>query len=205
MILNVVLAVAEKILNNYLQLDPETNSRLSKLAGKVIALQSPYSKHQVYCLFTNNRVQLFGQYDGPTDVTLTGTPFDFLALNQAVNNSVAAFKSNVTITGDLEIAQHFKTLFAELDIDWEEQLSQVTGDFMAYQIGNGVRAFSEWAKQTNATMQQNFTEYVQEEVRLTPSKIELEDFLSAVDKLRDDVERLEIRIKKLEYVCASNN
>lgn len=197
MFLNIVLTVTEKILNNYLQLDPETNSRLGKLSDKVIALQLPYSNYQVYFLFTDNRVQLFSKYDGPTDVTLAGTPFDFLALNNAANDSVAALKSNVTITGNIEIAQHFKTLFAELDIDWEEQLSRVTGDFIAYQIGNGIRAFSEWAKQTNDTLQQNFAEYAQEEIRLTPPRIELEDFFTEVDKLRDDVERLTVRVQKI--------
>jgi ubiquinone biosynthesis protein UbiJ len=44
---------------------------------------------------------------------------------------------------------------------------------------------------------QDFTEYLQEEGRLLPSRYELESFLTEVDRLRDDGERLAARVNRL--------
>ncbi|NCC30261.1 MAG: sterol-binding protein, partial [Gammaproteobacteria bacterium] len=40
-------------------------------------------------------------------------------------------------------------------------------------------------------------EYLQEEARLTPTRYEVEAYLTQVDILRDDVERAEARIERL--------
>ena len=47
-------------------------------------------------------------------------------------------------------------------------------------------------------MEQNITEYLQEESRALPSRYEVESFRSKVDTLRDDVDRLAARIQRLE-------
>ena len=45
---------------------------------------------------------------------------------------------------------------------------------------------------------QNVAEYLQEEGRDVPSRTEAEEFLHGVDRLRDDVDRLEARLTLLE-------
>ena len=50
----------------------------------------------------------------------------------------------------------------------------------------------------SAPLVQNVAEYLQEEGRDVPSRTEAEEFLQGVDKLRDDVDRLEARLKLLE-------
>ena len=46
-------------------------------------------------------------------------------------------------------------------------------------------------------MASNIREYVQEESRDVPSRYETERFSSRVDSLRDDVDRLEARLNRL--------
>lgn len=192
-----VLSVIEKTINRYLQLDPESDQRLLAMTGKTVAIELSQSRKKIYLVVDGSYVQLFDRYDGMVDVILRGTPFDFLRLGVVENSGAAIFSSDIAVTGDPEVAQQFKRIFAELEIDWEEQLSRVTGDIMAYQIGKCVRSLSEWAKQTSNAMQQNLTEYIQEEARLLPSRFELEDFYADVDQARDAVERLELRIGRL--------
>jgi ubiquinone biosynthesis accessory factor UbiJ len=46
-------------------------------------------------------------------------------------------------------------------------------------------------------MQLNMTEFLQEELRVVPSKNELDDFFNDVDELRLSVERLQAHINQL--------
>lgn len=192
------LPIIEKTLNRYLQLDSESKRRLLAMTGKAVAIELSQSGKKIYFVVDGSYVQLFDRYDGVVDVILRGTPFDFLRLGAIENSGAAIFSSDITVTGNPEVAQQFKRIFAELEIDWEDQLSRVTGDVIAYQVGSMVRSFCGWAKQTSNTMQQNLTEYIQEEARLLPSSFELEDFYAEVDQARDAVERLALRIARLD-------
>jgi ubiquinone biosynthesis protein UbiJ len=198
MIISFVLATAEKVLNRYLQLDPETIIRLRELDGKVIAMQFQHLDYQVYFQCIANKICLLAKYNGLADVTLQGTPFDFMRLGVTEGSSSALFASDIVVSGDMEVAEKFKAVFAQLNIDWEEQLSQVTGDVIAHQVGSFVRALCEWARQSSSTLQKDITEYMQEETRLLPTRVELEDFFAAVDVLRNDVDRLQARIERLQ-------
>ena len=198
--LTFALPAIEKILNHYLKLDPETKSRLVILDKKVILLQLEPIALQIYWLFTPDSIFLVNKYEGPVDVTLKGSLLDFLRFGVNMNDQHAVFAGNISTTGNLDTAQDFKELFANLEIDWEEQLSHVTGDVVAHQIGNVFRSIKNWAQQSSNTLQRDITEYVQEEARWLPPREELQHFFISVDKLRDDVERLELRVERLKTI-----
>ena len=86
----------------------------------------------------------------------------------------------------------------EQEIDWEEYLSHFVGDIIAHQVGNCVRSFVDWNQQTAATMRQNMTEYLQEEIRYFPPREECQDFFNDVDEFRSDIDRMEARIQRLK-------
>jgi ubiquinone biosynthesis protein UbiJ len=44
----------------------------------------------------------------------------------------------------------------------------------------------------------NVVEFLQEEGRDVPTRVEVEEFLEGVDRLRDDAERLEAKLARLE-------
>jgi ubiquinone biosynthesis protein UbiJ len=80
----------------------------------------------------------------------------------------------------------------------EEELSRVIGDVAAHQVGNAARAFLEFGRRAAGTLAQNVAEYLQEEGRDVPARTEAEEFNVEVDRLRDDVERLEARLALLQ-------
>jgi ubiquinone biosynthesis protein UbiJ len=104
------------------------------------------------------------------------------------------FSGDVEISGDTQLAQHFSHFMNTLEIDWEEQLSKLTGDVVAHEVGNLLRGFSEWGQDQLTTSRLNLQEYLTEELRLLPSRCEVEEFLADVDTLRDDLDRLDARI-----------
>jgi len=197
MLFSIMLTPLEKLLNYYLQLDPESKPRLAMLAGRVIAVELQNFGYQIYWLINNDGITLTDTHAGLVDVTLRGSPFDFLRVSASGSNSSAMINSNITLLGDTEVAQQFKALFANLDIDWEEQLSRLTGDVIARQAVNFLRTVSDWAKKTSTTLQQNFTEYAQEEARWLPPREELQDFFTNIDHLRNDTERMALKLARL--------
>jgi len=54
-----------------------------------------------------------------------------------------------------------------------------------------------WARDARRTLGSNIREYLQEESREVPSRYELERFVKQVGSLRDDVARLEARLKRM--------
>jgi ubiquinone biosynthesis protein UbiJ len=196
-----LFGLLESTLNGYLRLDPEALGRLAPLHGRLIRLQirglGLGAGLDLYLVPGPKGLQLFPDYEGEPDCTLSGTPLGFARLSKGVRGSDELFKGRVEIRGDTEVSQRFGEVLAELDIDWEEQLSRLIGDLLAHKVGRGVRAGEHWGRQTAEVFTTNLKEYLQEEVRLLPTRFEAEEFTSGVERLRDDLERLEARLARL--------
>jgi ubiquinone biosynthesis protein UbiJ len=54
-------------------------------------------------------------------------------------------------------------------------------------------------------MEQNVGEYLQEESRAVPSRYEVDAFRDAVNVLRDDVARFEVRLQRAEAARSASN
>lgn len=106
--------------------------------------------------------------------------------------------AEIDMTGDIEFAKALGFLFRNLKWDAEEDLSKFTGDVLAHRIANTAAAFFSWQKEAALRMFGNLAEYWTEEERLLARKDDISRHLHAVDDIRDDAERLEKRIMKLE-------
>ncbi len=90
-----------------------------------------------------------------------------------------------------------RTVLVRIDIDWEEVLSHYLGDSISHQLGNVSRGMARWGRQVGDTLTQDLAEYLTEEKRLIPHRDELDGFVTAVDELRENADRLEQRARRL--------
>jgi ubiquinone biosynthesis protein UbiJ len=187
----------ELLLNRYLGLDPDARGRLRALHGRVICLEVLGLGLRWYLVPGPAGVQVLGSFEGEPDCTLTGTPLDLAGMGSERDSADRLFSGAVRIDGDTELGHGFGKLLAGLDIDWEEQLSRITGDVLAHQLGNFARGALRWGQGSLATLRRDLPEYLQEEVRLLPGRYEVDELLSDIDRLRDDLERLEQRVRRL--------
>jgi len=192
-----VLAGLEVTLNRYLGLDPETLSRLAGMTGKLIAMELRGVGITLYMAPHSGGIQLLREFDGSADAVISGTPLALARVGIGEERSLL-FAGEVEIRGDVTLGQRFESVLRELDIDWEEQLSHLVGDAAAHQVGNLVRDVLQWGAKSVDTLGRDLTEYLQEESRQLPQKDEVNKFLAAVDVLRNDVERLDARVKRLQ-------
>jgi ubiquinone biosynthesis protein UbiJ len=190
-------AALETAVNTYLQMDPDTTQKLSTFSDKVIAIELEDTGITLYCLPQTQGMTIMSNYQGEPDTTISGRPVS-LAKLAVLNDTQVMFAGKVTIRGDVELGQRFKRLLENMDIDWEEHLSRVTGDVIAHKAGHAIREMAVWWRNNAERSRGNAREYLQEEVQVIPDKEEVETFYSAVETLRDDVARLEARIRQLE-------
>jgi ubiquinone biosynthesis protein UbiJ len=192
-----VLAGLEITLNRYLSLDPETLSRLAGMTGKLIAVELRGVGITLYMAPHSGGIQLLRECDGGADAVISGTPMALARVGIGEERGLL-FAGEVEIRGDVTLGQRFESVLRELDIDWEEQLSHLVGDAAAHQVGNLVRDALQWGAKSVDTLGRDLTEYLQEESRQLPQRDEVNKFLAAVDVLRNDVERLDARVKRLQ-------
>ena len=196
--------MAETALNGLLRLDPEFLEALEPLQDRTVAVELAGLERTLFLKLGVEGVSLLNRdeveairEDRLADVTFEGSPPALLGMVAAMRRGDAAFKDDVRISGDLSLLEAMKTAFRRLDIDLEELLSRFVGDIAAHEIGRGTRAFLAWGQKTSEALTADIGEYLVEELRVSPSSLELEDFASDVDRLRDDVERLEKRLARL--------
>lgn len=195
------IAAIEQALNGVLALDPQTRERLRELDGKVIAVVFKGLGTTLYFTPEGDRLRVMGYYDGRPDTVLRGTPLAFMRLRTG-DAAGGLFGGEVSVEGDVELGQRLQRLLDRVDLDWEEHLSRLTGDVVAHQVGSLMRGAFAWGRNAVDSLRRDAGEYLQEEVQLLPAKGEVAAFLGEVDRLRDDADRLEARIRQLHKATA---
>jgi len=191
------VAAVEAALNRYLALDPEIAARLEPLDGKVLQVTVRGPELKFYLMPVAHALRVLGHYEGKVDAQLAGAPLSLARLALSPQGRHALFDGAVTLEGDTEFGQQLQDILNAVDIDWEEQLSRLTGDVIAHQAGNAVRAAQHWAKQSRASLSLDAADYLHEESQQLPVRGEVDHFMTEVDTLRADVERLAARIKRI--------
>jgi len=131
------------------------------------------------------------------DVQILGSLISFAKLLR--NNSSDALRDGtISINGDVAVAQKFQKLFEMIKPDIEEELSHFVGDIMANNIVKVSKKTGDWIQNTKDILQENIKEFLQEEIKLMPSKYEFNIFSKEVSKIRDDIERLEKKINEFQ-------
>jgi ubiquinone biosynthesis protein UbiJ len=143
------------------------------------------------------RLAITSRHDGTTDASLSGTPIALLAL-AGPKAEGALRKGGVRIEGDAEVAQKFRDLLEQAQPDFEEELARVMGDVAARRVANVARGFFDWGRKAAESFTGSVVEYLQEEGRDVPTRVEVDEFLEGVDRLRDAAERLEAKLARLE-------
>lgn len=190
-------AALEKVINQALRLDPESLKRITALEGKVVALEIQGPGVELYLVPTADGVRVQSVFEGEADVRIKGGLFSLARMGLS-DHPASLFGKGVELEGDTHLGRQVQHILDGLDIDWEEQLSRLSGDVVAHQIGNMVRGFAQWGLNAAETVSRDVAEYFQEESRDLVVQAELNQFLDRVDTLRSDVDRLAQRVANLK-------
>lgn len=201
----ILAKMIEPIINRTLKLDPESWEKLPRYAGKVVAVTDPVLQITLFFIFKSDGITVSADKNYTADTTITGTPLGLLQFYRQVNQNEGVSGSSVKITGDLELGEQLRDWLNALELDFEEPLSKIFGDMMANKVVTGAKELFSWLGKTQKSLGQDLTEYLQEEAAFLPSRIELNEFLNDVDNIRNDVERIELRLHHLAHARKEQN
>ncbi len=190
----------ENALNAYLGLDRETAARLATISGKLIAIELAGPDVTLLVRPLDGKVQVSGHRAFEPDTIIRGSPLALTRLGASRKTGAAPLGDDVEIRGDAEVARVFHEVLAGVEIDWEEWLAGRIGDIPAHQAGNAARGLAAGVAGVVEKLRMDISEYLQEEVRLVPARVEVEQFMDEIDHLRGDVDRLEARVERVAAV-----
>ena len=192
-----LLSPIEALLNRSVADSATAQALCRKLDGRVLALHITGMNVSIYCRSSGQRLTLSTTHDGTPDAAISGSPLALLGL--VAKPPEAQIRSGVVrIEGDAEAAQAFQNLLKAARPDLEEELSRLVGDVAAHQIGSLARSAINFGQKAGRTFGENLTEYLQEESRDLPTRLEVNEFSVGVDRIRDDVERAEAKLALVE-------
>lgn len=176
-------------LNQALKHQPLARERLARHAGKRLRLALP-------ALMLNLALDDAGAFavaadDEATDLTLTPEPARLpQALLEGDANRLFRAEGDGLLAADL--AQ------AVAGFDWVLALRPYLGDIAAARAEQWLRGASAWRTQAREAIGRNLAEYAVHEAGLLAEPHAARDFIGAVDALREDADRLEVRLALLE-------
>lgn len=187
----------ESMINRNIAASARARSLLAQVAGRSIEIRLTATPFSVRVTAGADGITIASGSQSGADATIEGTAFTFARL--ATGDAMQTLRAGgAQVTGDAEIAQTFQKLFEAARPDFEEELSRVTGDVAAHRVAGVARGAFAFAQRARDTFAQNAAEYLTEESRALPTRLEVDEFLGEVDRLREATDRLEVRIGAAE-------
>jgi len=197
---NTVLGLVEIGSNQLLRMDGDVLAHCEKISGCCIAIHLKDIDKTLYCQPGSWGINLsLEKPNKDIDATISGRVMALVNLSLQQEKIATSIKERVEITGNAQVAQQFQKIMAELDIDWEEQIAQITGDVLAVKITRTANSIHNWLSNSFESFVLNSRDYVQHEVHMTPTEFEFTEFKKNISTIRDDVERLEAKLNFLMH------
>ena len=184
-----VLAGLEKQFNAALALDPVTVIQLSEMAGVVVEVQCSEPEFQCYVFLEKEGVRLAGYHEGETDAGIRGSIValaDLVAKRDQAIDAVPGLES----WGSTDVLNRLSAIHQSVEFDWETVLCRCFGDVGGHLLAKGFHFASSQAEKIKTAAADNLEGYLQEELRLLPSRNELAAFAADVAELKLAVDGL---------------
>ncbi|WP_409439008.1 SCP2 domain-containing protein [Psychromonas sp. GE-S-Ul-11] len=187
---NLLCGLLETSVNQLHQLDSSAISKRKQLNGTIIAASLQEIDLPLYFIISEQQVDVLNQFEGQPDCTIK---VSFQALNKLQDNRqlTQLIKSGeLEVDGDIQLVQKFAMLLTDMQIDWEEHLSQKVGDVIAHKLCQHAKTAFQTTQFQYKRIETQSALYVTEEIKLAPSALEVAYFCDQVSSLATDADLL---------------
>ena len=143
-----MLAMAlETAVNQVLQMDKDSPSRVKKLEGRLLQLDLEGLGITLFFTFKYGNVRVRLDAEGEPDTIISGTPVALFSMAEPEDADWGLPDSKVHAS----LARDLERIFGKLEPDWEGPLAGMLGDTAGYQAAQGIRQGVELARDTART------------------------------------------------------
>jgi ubiquinone biosynthesis accessory factor UbiJ len=201
----VLTQAIENLLNRNLPRSPRAQELCETLKGRTVRIEAQGLGWRLDCESMGTSLKLTKARHGERtpDAEISGSLIGLAALSGPHPEEVIQ-RGDVSIRGDAELAQKFRELAMLLRPDVEEELSKLIGDTPAHQALRLVKAFTGFGRRAVNTGVRNVAEYLAHERGDLVPRAEAEDFYRGVERLREDLDRLDARARLIEQAEMSD-
>ena len=193
------LAVLESLLNHQISESTAARDQLLALAGRSLAVHVVGTELILRVEAGEKQLRvgvIGGDVVEAVTATISATPLTLLRLIRS--STVTDFRaSGAVLGGDTETAEAFAKLLRLARPEMEEELSHLVGDVVAHEISRSARRVVGWGERALDALTMNTSEFLQEEIRQLPPRLEVERFNRDVERLREDADRAAQRVERL--------
>jgi len=192
----------ENLLNRNLPRSPRAQELCDSLKGKAVRIEADGLGWRLDCESLGTSLKLTkAELQRTPDAEISGNLMSLAAMAGPRPEEVIQ-RGDVRIRGDAELAQKFRELAMLLRPDVEEELSKLIGDTPAHQALRLAKAVTGFGRRAVNTGVRNVAEYLAHERGDLVPRAEAEDFYRGVERLREDLDRLDARTRLLEQTDA---
>jgi ubiquinone biosynthesis protein UbiJ len=194
----------ENLLNRNLPRSPRAQQLCETLKGKCVRIEATGPGWRLDCESLGTSLKLTkSDHQRTPDAEISGSLLSLAALAGEHPEEVIQ-RGEVSIRGDAELSQRFRELAMLLKPDVEEELSKLIGDTPAHQALRLARAVTGFGRRAVKTGVRNVAEYLAHERGDLVPRAEAEDFYRGVERLREDLDRLDARARIIEQAETEN-
>lgn len=178
-----ICATLEKVLHKVVAMDPASPALLQKVQGKQLALQLQELPWR-FVLSATVETLLLNQHNEKVDCVIATDLATLQKLNDPSQLTRLIKQDKLQIEGDLQVAQQFSVLLQQLNPDWEQQLSGWLGDALAHKVATAIKQLQLYIQTQLQQLEQASVELAQDELALSPTQAEMNQFSRDVSQLQ---------------------
>jgi len=199
--LPVQCVVLSTVLELVFSRDATLKPLLKALHGKIFRVYVNDMSSVIYMGFSQGIVWVHPNHNGEADVRIEASTSAFARLCFAKEDpDDLVFQQVLKIAGDSEAMLRFKTLLAEVDLDWEKELRANFGEFFGSRVARAAKALIA-AENKVAESSRNFVADVFIAVE-TPNAERLQAWQAGVETCSHHVSRMKGRVTRIEHRLA---
>ena len=196
MILTLLLPALEVIINRALKADPAATAKIATIKNQVLEIHCEDWEMNFYIVVDSQGLQFHQKYSSASNTVIRGTLNNFLHVFIKGGDTKAVFNYPIDIIGNTHNIEVLRDAFKNIDIDFEEKLSHYLGDTLSHKLFFRLKEAKNVLKKSAENFTNQTKEFIHCETKSLVSQKQAEQFYADVAKLRDDVDRMEARVRE---------
>jgi ubiquinone biosynthesis protein UbiJ len=193
-----LLGGIEIALNRHLRREPAALQICAALAGKRLRFEAPEMGLGFVVEPLAAGVRVTEADDTAAEVCARAPALRWIAIAREMMRGDNALPAGLEIEGDADLLQRFSAALALVGIDPEEWLAPMIGGAAAHRLLGSARKWLDWGAHAGDSLAYSTADYLREESRDLASAGDVEEWQTEVEQLREDVDRFEAKLARLE-------